>query len=151
MRIAGIVNDSIVDGPGLRYTIFSQGCSHNCPGCHNPETHSFDGGFEIDTESIISEISKNPLLSGVTFSGGDPIEQPAPFLELAKAIKKMELNIWMYTGYTYEELTSMHNPIIQELLSYVDVIVDGPYIESKRQLDLEFRGSSNQRIIKREK
>ena len=151
MRIAGIVNDSIVDGPGLRYTIFSQGCSHNCPGCHNPETHSFDGGFEIDTESIISEISKNPLLSGVTFSGGDPIEQPAPFLELAKAIKKMNLNIWMYTGYTYEELTSMQDPIIQELLSYVDVIVDGPYIESKRQLDLEFRGSSNQRIIKREK
>ena len=98
IRIAGVVNDSIVDGPGLRFSVFTQGCSHHCPGCHNPETHDPQGGHDEDTDALIAKMKKNPLLSGITLTGGDPLEQSAPCLELAKAAHAAGLNVWAYTG-----------------------------------------------------
>ena len=106
IRIAGVYRESIVDGPGIRFSIFSQGCRHNCEGCHNPETHDFKGGYDCDIDKIVEEILKNPLLDGVTFTGGDPMFQTEGFYLLAKKIKEKrnDLNILIYTGYTYEEL-----------------------------------------------
>ena len=104
IRIAGTVDDSIVDGPGFRYTVFTQGCSHHCPGCHNPETHDFAGGRTVDTDAIVAQMRANPLLDGLTLSGGDPMEQPAPCAELARQAHALGLNVWCYTGYTLEQL-----------------------------------------------
>lgn len=147
LRIAGTVNDSIVDGPGLRFTVFVQGCPHHCPGCHNPETHDPNGGYETDTEKLITQMKKNPLLSGLTLSGGEPMEQPEACLELAKAAHSMGLNVWCYTGYTWEELIEERNQNRMNLLEEVDKLVDGPFVLNQRSLDLDFRGSKNQRII----
>ena len=147
IRIAGVVNDSIVDGPGLRFTVFTQGCSHHCPGCHNPETHDFAGGQEETTENIIGKFSKNPLLSGITLSGGDPMEQPEPCLELARAAHAKHLNVWTYTGYTWEGLHEQGDAQRLALLDETDVLVDGPFILSERSLELKFCGSRNQRLI----
>lgn len=147
LRVADLINDSIVDGPGFRYAVYTQGCSHNCKGCHNPGTHSFDGGRDIDIDDIMSEIEENPLLSGVTFSGGDPLFQPRPLISLAKRVKDTGLNIWCYTGWTWEALMKMNDTDILKLLEYVDVLVDGPFVLEKRTLELPFRGSSNQRLI----
>lgn len=152
LRISGIIPESIVDGPGFRYVIFTQGCPHHCPGCHNPQTHDFEGGSVItfaDGEKILSEIRENTLLAGVTFSGGEPFCQPGPLAELAKEIHAMGRNVFVYTGYTYEKLCQMAktNQQIAELLSETDTLVDGPYIEALRDLELRFRGSSNQRIL----
>lgn len=143
IRIAGIVPESYVDGEGIRFTIFMQGCLRNCNGCHNPETHALDGGKILDTSEIIAEIKKNPLLTGITLSGGEPLLQIAPALELAKFAQNSGLNVWLYTGYKFEEIPKDAD----ELLKFVDVVVDGEYIEELRNLELEFRGSENQRII----
>lgn len=145
LRIAGIVDDSIVDGEGVRLTVFTQGCPHHCHGCHNPQTWSLDGGHEIDTEDIVEKLKANPLLSGITFSGGEPFLQPAPLADLARAAHSLGLDVWSYTGFTLEELEKHTN--VQQLLNEVDVLVDGPYVEALRDLTLRFRGSSNQRII----
>ena len=145
--MAGTVNDSIVDGPGLRYAVFVQGCSHHCPGCQNPETHDPDGGHEDDTDSLIAKMKKNPLLSGITLSGGEPMEQPVPCLELAKAAHAIGLNVWCYTGYTWEELTRQNDPDRMALLSQVDVLVDGMFVMAEKSLELDYRGSKNQRLI----
>lgn len=145
LKIAGIVDDSIVDGEGVRLTVFTQGCPHHCHGCHNPQTWSLDGGHEIDTEEIVQKLKANPLLSGITFSGGEPFLQPAPLTELARAAHKLGLDVWSYTGFTLEELKKRTD--VQQLLNEVDVLVDGPYVEALRDLTLRFRGSSNQRII----
>lgn len=145
IRIAGIVNDSIVDGEGVRLTVFTQGCPHHCHGCHNPQTWNLDGGHEIDTEEIVEKLKENPLLSGITFSGGEPFLQPAPLTELAQAAHKLGLDVWSYTGFTLEELEKRTDA--QQLLNEVDMLVDGPYVEALRDLTLRFRGSSNQRII----
>lgn len=145
LRIAGIVDDSIVDGEGVRLTVFTQGCPHHCHGCHNPQTWSLDGGHEIDTEDIVEKLKANPLLSGITFSGGEPFLQPAPLADLARAAHSLGLDVWSYTGFTLEELEKHTN--VQQLLNEVDVLVDGPYVETLRDLTLRFRGSSNQRII----
>lgn len=145
LRIAGIVDDSIVDGEGVRLTVFTQGCPHHCHGCHNPQTWSLDGGHEVDTEEIVQKLKENPLLSGITFSGGEPFLQPAPLTELAQAAHKLGLDVWSYTGFTLEELEKRTD--VQQLLNEVDVLVDGPYVEALRDLTLRFRGSSNQRII----
>lgn len=145
IRIAGIVNDSIVDGEGVRLTVFTQGCPHHCHGCHNPQTWNLDGGHEIDTEEIVEKLKENPLLSGITFSGGEPFLQPAPLAEIARAAHKLGLDVWSYTGFTLEELEKRTD--VQQLLNEVDVLVDGPYVEALRDLTLRFRGSSNQRII----
>lgn len=148
IKIAGTVNDSIVDGPGYRYAIFTQGCPHGCPGCHNPHTHDIQGGKDADTDNMLIEILDNPLLSGVTFTGGDPFMQPAPLADLAAQLKsKTTLDIWCYTGYTLEELQTKDDLDIQRLLVHIDVLVDGRFIESQRDITLDFRGSHNQRLI----
>lgn len=142
--------DSIVDGPGLRAVIWTQGCKHNCKGCHNPHTHDFNGGVEYPIEEIINQIKKLKFHRGITLSGGDPFEQPKPLIEICKEAKKIGLDIWAYSGYTFEELTDIKNPNYftwMNLLEYIDVLVDGRFIESKKDLFLKFRGSSNQRII----
>ena len=147
IRIAGVVNDSIVDGPGLRFAVFTQGCSHHCPGCHNPETHDPQGGRDEDTDALIARMKKNPLLSGLTLSGGDPMEQSAPCLALAKAAHEMGLNVWAYTGYTWEQLLERNHPGQMALLGETDVLVDGPFILAQRSLELDYCGSKNQRLI----
>ena len=147
IRIAGVVNDSIVDGPGLRFSVFTQGCSHHCPGCHNPETHDKNGGHDEDTDQLIARMKKNPLLSGLTLSGGDPLEQPVPCLELARAAHQSGLNVWTYTGYTWEQLMEENDPDRMALLRETDVLVDGPFVLSRRSLELDYRGSANQRLI----
>ena len=147
IRIAALVNDSIVDGPGLRYAVYTQGCLHHCKGCHNPQTHDINGGYETDTEDIWREISENPLLSGITFSGGDPLLQPRPLAELAKKAGEEGLSIWCYTGWVWEDLLKKNDPDIMALLSDIDVLVDGPFLSEQRTLELPFRGSKNQRLI----
>ena len=147
IRIAALVNDSIVDGPGLRYAVYTQGCLHHCKGCHNPQTHDINGGYETDTEDIWREISENPLLSGITFSGGDPLLQPRPLTELAKKAGEEGLSIWCYTGWVWEDLLRKNDPDIMALLNEIDVLVDGPFLSEQRTLELPFRGSKNQRLI----
>ena len=147
IRIAGTVDDSIVDGEGIRYTIFVQGCPRRCPGCHNPETQCFEGGRVTTVEEILAEIGGNPLLAGVTFSGGEPFMQPAPLVEIARACHSRGLNVWSYTGFTLQELHARHDTAVEALLSEVDVLVDGEYREKERDLTLMFRGSRNQRVI----
>ena len=146
MRIAGIVNDSIVDGPGLRLAIFAQGCPHHCPGCHNPESHDFAGGSDMDTEKIIARMDANPLLDGITLTGGEPFEQPDACRILADAAHARGLNVWAYSGYTIEQLCAV--PEKRRLLEACDVLVDGPFLLAERSLDLRFRGSKNQRVLK---
>lgn len=147
IRIAGFVNDSIVDGPGLRFAVFTQGCLHACPGCHNPETHDLNGGHEEDTQQLIAQMRKNPLLSGLTLSGGDPLLQPVPCLELARAAHASRLNVWMYTGYLFEQILKKQDADEMALLREVDVLVDGPFILAERSLELDWCGSKNQRLI----
>ena len=147
LRISGVVPESIVDGKGIRYVIFTQGCPHHCPGCHNPQTHDFEGGYLVDTDDLLEELRQNPLLKGVTFSGGEPFCQPAPLAELARKIHESGLDVTVYTGYTYEQLLEQHNPDTDALLQQADVLIDGRYEQDKRDLTLHFRGSSNQRVI----
>jgi len=146
LRIADIVNDSIVDGPGLRFTVFVQGCKHNCKGCHNPDTHNLYGGRLVDTDYILSEFYKNPLLDGITFSGGEPFLQPKPLSVIAKDIKSAGFNVIVYTGFTWEKLME-NKENYYELLEYTDILIDGPFIEELKSYDLMFKGSSNQRAI----
>lgn len=143
IRIAGLVPESFVDGDGIRFAIFMQGCLRHCEGCHNPETHDLNGGRLVDTNEIISEIKKNPLLDGITLTGGEPFLQINAAEELARAAKNLGLNVWCYTGFNFEELP----PATSTLLENIDVLIDGEYIENLRDLELQFRGSSNQRII----
>jgi anaerobic ribonucleoside-triphosphate reductase activating protein len=147
IRIAGITEDSIVDGPGLRLTVFVQGCKHGCKGCHNPQTHDPDGGKGINTNRIIDMMYKNPILHGVTLSGGEPFNQAMACYDIAQAAKQMGLNVWCYTGWTWEALQQEADPAKLALLRTVDVLVDGPFVESQRSLELTFCGSRNQRLI----
>lgn len=147
IRIAGTVDDSIVDGPGIRYTVFTQGCPHHCPGCHNPKTHAQDGGYTVDTEKIVAQLRANPLLDGLTLSGGEPFEQPAACTELARHAHVLGLNVWCYTGYTCEVLLTAKKPAWEALLQQVDVLVDGPFLLGERSLELQYRGSKNQRLL----
>lgn len=150
IRLAGKVSESIVDGTGFRYAIFTQGCPHKCEGCHNPQTHDFNGGHIEDTDDILREILRDPLLDGVTFSGGEPFCQCVPLANLADKIHKTSgLNIISYTGFTYEYLIENSNGenYFFDLLSKLDFLVDGKFEKDKRSLELRFRGSSNQRFI----
>ena len=155
LRIAGITKGSVVDGPGLRTVIFVQGCPHNCPGCHNTDTHDPEGGYAADVDEIFSDIaadaSKNKLIRGVTFSGGEPLCQSLQLAALAAKIKDagLNLNIITYTGYTFEELfcKAKSQPSIKALLEYTDILIDGRYSEKERDLFLAYRGSRNQRLI----
>ena len=148
LRIAGTVNDSIVDGPGIRFAIFVQGCPHNCEGCHNPQTHDFSGGEETDTDSLLKRIEGNPLLDGVTFSGGEPFCQAQALAYLGRQIKSLGLNVITYTGYEFEELyANREQNGWGELLEVTDYLIDGEFILAKKDWEIKFRGSSNQRYI----
>lgn len=149
VRLAGIAYESLVNGPGIRRVLFAQGCRHNCKGCFNKETHTFEGGKLEEADRVISDIVNNPILKGVTFSGGDPLEQAEIFSYIAKAVKNKGLNIWCYTGYTYEYILRHADERAgwRELLEYIDVLVDGKFEEEKTAASIKFRGSYNQRII----
>lgn len=148
LQISGTVNDSIVDGPGLRFTVFVQGCPHHCKGCHNPQTHAFEGGKPVESEELLQKIKDNPLLDGVTFSGGEPFCQAEALADLGMHIRKMGLNIMTYTGYTLEYLLEHREENgYGKLLTVTDWLVDGPFIEAQKSYMLHFKGSANQRII----
>ena len=147
MRIANTVSDSIVDGPGLRFTVFTQGCPHRCPGCHNPDTHDPAGGREVTVEELTEKLLSNPLTDGLTLSGGEPFCQAAECARLAAIAREKGLNVWTYTGYTYERLIVGEVPGAMELLAQTGVLVDGPFVEARKSYAALFRGSTNQRLI----
>lgn len=148
LRLGGFEKESFTDGVGIRYTVFTQGCKHNCSGCHNTQTHSFTGGSLYDINDIIDDIKEHDYLDGVTLSGGDPLFQAKECAELAKRIKEeTSLNIWCYTGFRIEDLMASRDTDVHKLLKYVDVMVDGKFELENKDLRLRFRGSSNQRII----
>lgn len=152
LRLNGLMEESIVDGPGLRYVLFTQGCPHHCHACHNPDTHDPLAGYDKSINDIIAQFKENPLLSGITFSGGEPFLQPRPLFNLAHAVRAMNKTVVTYTGYTFERLSLMaeNNDDIAALLKASDLLIDGPYIDELRSLELPFRGSSNQRILSQE-
>lgn len=147
ISLYGTVPDSIVDGPGLRYAVFVQGCSHHCPGCHNPESQPAEGGTETTLAALLADIRANGLVHDVTLSGGEPFEQPEACAALAAALKREGYGIWCYTGYLYDDLAGRTDPAIANLLDHIDVLVDGPFVESRKSLELKWCGSSNQRLI----
>ena len=149
LNVAGVVPESITDGEGIRSVLFVQGCPHHCPGCHNPETHSFEGGTETDIEDIYREFKKNPLLSGITFSGGEPFCQSGPLADLGEMVVGGGKNVTVFSGYTIEQLLEMgkKNPDIMRLLNIADVLIDGRFVLAEKSLTLRFRGSRNQRMI----
>ncbi|MDR2605971.1 MAG: radical SAM protein [Oscillospiraceae bacterium] len=180
MRIAGIVEDSIVDGEGMRFVVFTQGCVRLCPGCHNPQTQNPNGGYEISVDELFERVSRNPLCDGITLSGGEPFAQSAECAELARRVKAIGKNVWCYSGYTLEELqetagetTRKHKKSIgfvpgqlfieddlgdhvapneiADLLDAIDVLVDGMFIMEQKSLTLKWRGSANQRILEQYK
>lgn len=147
IRLAGIEPESIVDGPGYRFAVFVQGCPHGCPGCQNPQTHDFAGGTLRDTSDVIAHLGEDPLVRGVTLTGGEPMMQPQALAQIAQAAKARGMDVWCYTGYTWEQLLDEGDRERMALLALVDVLVDGPYLSRERSLDLLYRGSANQRLI----
>ncbi len=145
--VCGIEPESIVDGPGFRYVVFVQGCPHRCVGCHNPQSHEFGVGTKRTVDELLAEFRENPLLSGITLSGGEPFCQAAALCELAEAVRAMGKTVFAYSGYTLEQLEAHPDPAVERLLRLVDTLVDGPYVEAERDLELQFRGSRNQRVI----
>ena len=146
LDLSGIVSDSIVDGPGIRTTIFSQGCPHHCEGCHNPETWDFGCGTQISEEAVVEIVKGNPLCRGVTFSGGEPFAQAEGFARLAKLLKQQNYEVASYTGYTFEELLAGSEEQ-KSLLAAIDILIDGPFVLAQKSLEVTFRGSRNQRIL----
>ena len=146
LELSGIVSDSIVDGPGIRTTIFSQGCPHHCEGCHNPETWDFGCGTRIPVEDIVDIVRSNPLCRGVTFSGGEPFAQAAGFARLARLLKQKGYEVASYSGYTFEDLIAGSEEQ-KQLLEQIDILIDGPFILAEKSLEIAFRGSRNQRIL----
>ena len=155
IRIADFIENSFVDGEGIRFAIFVQGCPHHCKGCHNPTTHDLYGGKLVDTEYLIEKVKKTPLIKGITLTGGDPLCQIKAVTEIARAAKSFNLNVWCYTGYIYEDIVADNQrenkfftaAEIEKFLDYVDVLVDGPFILSQMDLTMPFCGSKNQRLI----
>lgn len=147
VRVAGFNKDSIVDGKGVRYTVFMQGCKHKCPGCQNPDTHDINGGEEMDTDDIIKDIGKHKYHKGITLSGGDPFFQPKAAKELANKTHELGKDVWCYTGFTFEEIMNSNNQDMIALLKSIDILVDGKFIQGCKTLNMAFRGSSNQRLI----
>ena len=149
LRIAGVVENSFTDGPGVRFALFVQGCPHHCPGCHNPQTHDFAGGSETTVGALLTALDEDPLVSGLTLSGGEPFCQAAACAMLARAAHERGKDVWTWSGWTYEQLRqkAATEPDVAELLRQTDVLVDGPFIEAQRDLDLEWRGSANQRVL----
>ncbi len=149
IRLAGIVRESIVDGPGLRFVVFVQGCPHKCEGCHNPETHDFSGGSMTTTAKIWAQIEKNPMIKGVTFSGGEPFCQAQELAEIGKAARDKGLHVMTYSGFTYDVLLKKaeEDEGVKALLAVTNYLVDGPFVLSQRDLSLKYRGSKNQRVL----
>lgn len=149
IRLYGLVTDSIVDGPGFRTAIFVQGCPYHCPGCHNPDSQPFEGGTEWRLDDVEKKFANNPLLDGITLSGGEPAEQAAACAELARRAHGRGLNVWLYSGSTLEKLSERaeEDADLRALLDEADVLVDGPFLLAERSLELDFRGSRNQRLI----
>lgn len=147
LNIAGIVSESIVDGPGIRYAIFVQGCPHHCPGCHNPQTWPFEGGRKRRVESLFKDFAADPILKGITFSGGEPFCQAAGLARLAEMVHGLGKDVTVYTGFTYEELIAQGDPAVDALLAQTDLLIDGPFLQEQKNLELSFRGSENQRLI----
>ena len=149
IRLAGVVRESIVDGPGIRFAVFVQGCPHHCPGCHNPQTHDPEGGYDCELQKILDAFDKNPMLRGITLSGGEPFEQAERLLPLAKAIVERGKDVVAFSGYTFEELMkkSEQAPAVKELLSLCCLLIDGRFVLAERDLTLRFRGSRNQRLL----
>ena len=145
LRVAGVIEESIVDGPGIRFVLFLQGCRLHCPGCQNPQTWDFDGGTLVPAEEVLDRIKANPLVHGVTFSGGEPFEQAEALLPLAEALKALGYHLMAFSGYTLEQLLLKADS--RSLLEKLDLLVDGPFVEAEKSLELRFRGSRNQRII----
>jgi len=149
IRLFGVVRESIVDGPRLRYVIFVQGCPHKCAGCHNPESHPYGGGKLTTTEKLWNDIKKNPLLKGITFSGGEPFIWGHELAVIAEKAREHGLDVMTYSGFTYEHLIKKAETesSVRELLAATNYLVDGRYVEAQRDLNLRFRGSKNQRIL----
>ena len=149
MKIAGVVQDSIVDGPGFRFAVFVQGCELRCEGCHNPATWDRGGGTEVPVAELVGEMLGNPLTDGLTLSGGEPFLQARECAELAAAARASGFNVWVYSGFTFDELAllAQSEPPVGELLGLADVLVDGPFMLPLRSLSLKWRGSGNQRVI----
>lgn len=146
IQLAGFLDNSSVNGQGLRSVIFMSGCKHNCPNCHNKEMQNFTYGESVDTDQVVNRVLKNlPILDGVTISGGDPMFSPEPLLELLTKLKSHNINIWIYTGFTYEKL--IEKEIYRKILNHTDILVDGLYKEELRDDSCKYYGSSNQRII----
>ena len=145
LRIAGTLGESIVDGPGIRYVLFTQGCPHGCPGCHNPQTHDFAGGKEVQVSDLLADILKRPYVKAVTLSGGEPFCQPAALAELAAALKDKGFHLMCYSGFTFEELLQREDA--RPLLERLDLLVDGRFVEAEKNIALRFRGSANQRVL----
>ena len=147
MRIYGLVQDSIVDGPGFRFSCFVPGCPHRCPGCHNPDSHDPGGGREMAVEEVAAQLLGNPMTDGLTLSGGEPFAQAEDCLALARAAHAHGLNVWSYSGWTFEHLRDRGSEAQRALLAELDVLVDGPFLLEERTLALPWRGSRNQRVI----
>jgi anaerobic ribonucleoside-triphosphate reductase activating protein len=150
IRLFGTADDSIVDGPGIRFAVFAQGCGRHCPGCHNPQSQPYEGGYTASVDALMSAVKANPLLSGVTLSGGEPFDQAAALLPFVSRLRfeQPDLNIWAFSGYCYEDLdNSLAGEAARDLLFMIDVLVDGPYVEALRTLELAWRGSTNQRLV----
>ncbi|MGG7165172.1 anaerobic ribonucleoside-triphosphate reductase activating protein [Clostridium ihumii] len=149
VNLAGIIHESLNNGPGIRRVLFAQGCKHNCKACFNPHTHGFGGGQDYRVQELVNDIKRNPLISGVTFSGGDPLEQGEAFAEIAEESKKCNKNVWCYTGYKFEYIMENADKIPgwNKLINNIDVLVDGKFDIEKKDEDLKYRGSRNQRII----
>ena len=145
IRVSGLIGESIVDGPGFRYAIFAQGCTHHCEGCHNPQTHDLYGGYEVEIDQILKELDSNPLLDGITLTGGEPLLQAEQLMPLVEQVKARGLSIVVYSGFLFEEI--MKNEGFVRLILKCDILIDGKFELDKRSLDLLYRGSSNQRII----
>ena len=146
---ADLQSDSIVDGPGLRTVIWTQGCAHHCKGCQNPQTWDFNGGGLVPVDEVIKAIDELECQAGITFSGGDPMYQPEACTKIAKHCKEKGYNVWVYTGFTYEELLKLSKtkPIYKKFFKYIDVLVDGRFVMKEKDLSILFRGSRNQRLI----
>lgn len=149
VQLAGLVEESVVDGPGMRLVIFTQGCKHDCEGCHNPQTHDLDGGETVTVDDLKDKIDHQKLIRGITFSGGEPFLQSKAMAVLARYAKEKGLHTLAYTGYTFEQLDAMRqdDQAIADFLSQLDMLVDGPFILAERDITLQFRGSRNQRIL----
>ncbi len=147
LRVAGIVKESVVDGPGFRYVVFAQGCTHGCKGCHNPDTHDLNGGYTIKTDDVVADILSQAHIDGVTFSGGEPFLQPEAFTLIGEKLKEKNIHIVCYSGFTFETLLASSNEKVKRLLGMTDMLIDGPYMEEYKDLSLTYRGSRNQRIV----